>query len=132
MKFSMNYQTMVEFIESAEITSESKLEKELRDCDYDWEIINMAKEYYRRYVDTVRIVDNALLEAETILEVFNTLWFEFYYQPNNEKQKRKSFAKIVRTRSNLVRSISFCLYDNKTERLHNLCRRFILTEGKRK
>jgi hypothetical protein len=92
----------------------------------------MAKGFYRRYVSIVRIVDDALLEAKTILETFNTTWSEFYYQPDNEKRKRKEFAAIVRTKGSLVRPIAFCLYDNKVERLHNLCRRVILTEGKRK
>jgi len=132
MKFSMNYLTMAEFIENSGVTNESELEKSLRECDYDWEIIDMAKDFYRRYRDMVRVADDALLEAKTILSVFNELWSDLYYQPDNEKKKRKIFAEIVRTRGSLVRPMAFCLYDNKTDRLHNLCRKVILTEGKSK
>lgn len=132
MKFSMNYLVMVEFIENSGAKNESELIKELRECDYDWEIIEMAKGFYRRYVKAVRLVDDAILEARTILMVFNDLWKNLYYQPDDEKKKRKTFAEVVLKSGGFVRPIAFCLYDNKTERLHNLCRKIILTEGKRK
>jgi len=125
MKFSMKYPVMVEFIESANIKTESQLVVELQACDYDWEIIESAKEFYQRYETACCVADGFQKTAEKLTN-------EFFAEPSNADKTnpsvRKQFAMIACNQHGLVRAMMFCTYDGKLDRLNNLRRKFILNE----
>ncbi len=123
MKFSMTYPTMVEFIEGGGIKSEQQLSDELYKCDYDWEVIEFAKEFYQIYVEASNIKDDALKEAQKLYDNFKS-------DQSDNAAIRKEYAMIACVQNNIVRQMMFCLYDNKPNRLHDYCRKVVLSEGK--
>lgn len=146
MKFSMNYLTIVEFIEGGNICSEEQLANDLKACNYDWEVVESAKEFYRRYEVAVKLKNDVVFEALEFFEKFKKEWdlkkptpVKRNWQFNMEEQRlrKKEFALLLNKASfnnlpsKLVRPMAFCLYDNKQERLHELCRKIVLTEGKK-
>jgi len=129
MKFSMKYPTIVEFIESANIKSEVQLIAELQACDYDWEIIESAKEFYKQYVTICQEVQEIQDDASNLTKEF------FLTRLDAERADplvRKDFATLACKQQGMVRTMMFCLYDNKLDRINNLRRKFILSGGKRR
>lgn len=146
MKFSMNYLTMVEFIEGGNIQSEDQLVADLKACDYDWEVIESAKEFYHRYENAVELKNRLMQAAQNFFNNFENEWNSkvvlpakknWQFKMENQRLRKKEFAlSLNKTNfdnlpSNFIRPLSFCIYDNKQERLHELCRKIILTEGKK-
>lgn len=123
MKFSMKYSDIVEFIEGANIKDESQLVLELQSSNYDWEIIESAKEFYAKYLLACSNRDNLLNIAKGLVE-------EFFSKKLNRKDPhvRKEFAKIACSQSSIIRSMMFCLYDNNIDGLDNINKRFVLSE----
>jgi len=128
MKFSMRYPTIVEFVESANIKNESQLVTELQACDYDWEIIESAKEFYEQYLSFCQAWV-VLLGSATILA--NEFFTEHPDADRTDPAVRKEFAKVACSQKGLIRTIMFCIYDDKNDRLHALSRKFILLKGKK-
>lgn len=127
MKYSMTYDTMVEYILGANIVSEQQLEDALRKCDYDWEIIDSAKEFYRQYVVACSVRDDVFNEARVLIENFNKQW------PLNEgdpRQRKKEFAvNWVKDKKRFFRSAAFLLYDGNENKLNSLGKKIILNKG---
>lgn len=128
MKFSMTYKFMVEFVELSAITNETELVDHLRACDYDWETIDAAKRLYTKYQVASTVVDNAMKTAADALDQFNSSMGN----ASDPVQRRKEYARIASGHGHLVKPIMFALYDGKTDKINNLRRKVILTEGKRR
>ncbi|MFA5048342.1 MAG: hypothetical protein WC516_04965 [Patescibacteria group bacterium] len=146
MKFSMNYLTMVEFIEGGEIQSESQLIDNLRSCDFDWEIIESAKEFYSRYTKAYQLKEAILTAAKNFFVVFEEKWNvetvepkkrNWQWEMDTQRVRKKEFALLLNKTDFdelpvfFVRTIAFALYDDRQEQIHNFCRKIILTEGKK-
>lgn len=129
MKFSMTYPTMVEFIENGGVKTEQQLVDELRACDYDWEVIECAKEFYQKYVAACNIRDNILKKATELYEDFKVRFPNYKYV--DPKVVRKEYAIIACSQKGMIRPMMFCLYDGRLNRLHDLSRKIILSEGKK-
>jgi hypothetical protein len=123
MKYNMNYVSIVEFIQRANIANEEQFVKELRKCDYDWEIIASANMFYHKFLYIEKIKDEYLELAKSLTEEFilNNPIIE------DEKLRKKNFAKIACSQHKFVSTLMFLLYANKNIEL--ACNRFIITEG---
>jgi len=121
MKFSINYKFMVEFAELSGIISEEDLINELKLCDYDFEIIEIAIPFFYRYKKSVDYVNKILKEAKKIINSFSS----------TKKDKigiRKDLAISISKKDGIVKSFVFLLYDNKLDRIQNLRKKIILNE----
>jgi hypothetical protein len=127
MKFSMNYPTMVEFIENSGVKTEQQLVEELQKCDYDWEIIECAKEFYQAYIIACKIKDDSIKKAQELYNEFEPKRFKGL----DEAAVRKQYAMIACAQKGVIRPMMFCLYDGRLNRLHDLSRKVILSEGKK-
>jgi hypothetical protein len=113
MKYFMTYKNILEFLLHLNILSpgnEDKLEQALKDCEYDWEIIICAKEFYNRFVDAYEYAHRKVNQAEILLDEWadknkTILW-------DSESSKRKEFAKFACSQNGLS-SFMFNLYDIK-------------------
>ena len=130
MKFSMNYPTMVEFIESSGIKTEQSLIEELQKCDYDWEIIECAKDFYQMYVAACNVKDESVKKAQELYDNFISEHSDLI-KDMDKAVIRKHYAMIACAQKSIICSMMFCLYDNKLNRLHDLSRKILLSEGKK-
>lgn len=130
MKFSMKYETIVEFVEGAEITSEDQLITELRKHDYDWEIIELAKAFYQEYVEACQVMSKCSNIAQRLTDDFfkNKICDELC--DRSDPGIRKEFAKVACVQESIIRAMMFCLYDCKHERFKGLGRKLVLSKGK--
>lgn len=126
MKYSMNYKTMVEFVDLTGVSSEDELVAKLREYDYDFEIIAGCREFYARYR---KARDEALglrLEAE---EKHRQAMESMGATSDTADIRRKFFAQIACSQTKAVKSMMFALYDGKMERVNAIVRHLILSEG---
>lgn len=127
MKYSMKYKTIVEFVGLSGVASEDELVAKLREYDYDFEVVEGGREFYRRYAAAR---DGALAlraEAEKICAESGIAVMLF----DTEAARRKYFAQIACAQSGPVKSMMFAFYDGRTERIDAMVRKLILTEGGR-
>ena len=90
MKYSITYEMINELLDSLGIVGggqEERFKDELRKCEYDWEIIESALDFYNRYVKSYDYVQGILNEAKRLFEEWGfknnvVLW-------NSESNKRK-------------------------------------------
>jgi len=128
MKYSMKYDTIVEFVERSGILDENALVHKLHEYDYDFEVIESAKEFYRRYL----VARNAALslrdKAKALFDdpAWRTLLFD------TEGARRKYFAMIACTQEPAVKSMMFAMYDGRQERVDAMVRKLILSEGEKR
>ena len=134
LKYSMKYETMVEFAERSEIKSEEELIEFLKGCDYDWEIIDAAKEFYYRYVAVKELVNKSFNIAEKIFNEFNNN----HTDRSNERNRKKEFALSLTEKGHpeieeklwkFIRPMAFSIYDNRKDKLNNMFKKIIITEG---
>lgn len=132
MKFSMNYKTIVEFIDTSGVRSEDELVKKLKEYDYDWEIIESAKELYAKYLDVVAHADAWVATAHAMFDEVMVEIAALSKDPPkaDSAEHRKRFAMVACQQHSVVRTIMFLLYDDRKERFANLYRRIIKTEAK--
>jgi hypothetical protein len=123
MKYSMNYNTIVEFIYDAEIKDEKMLVDKLRECEYDFEIIEGAKEFYKQYTIAKEIIDGDVVVAKNIIASINL-------DGLSETERRKSFAKVACSQPGFIKSVMFCLYDGKTDSVNSLIKKSLLSGDK--
>lgn len=129
MKFSMNYLTILEFIEKGDLKSENELENHLKGSGFDWEIVESAKEFYQRYIQAVKIKEDSLRTANEIIEKFNIV-FSMEMEPRKRKKEFALFLdKNITKNIFLVKPLAFGLYDNKENKVYDFCKKIILTEG---
>lgn len=127
MKYSMKYKTIVEFVELSGVSNEDELVAKLREYDYDFEVVEGGREFYKHYAIAR---DEALalrfaseeLHRQTI-EQMGTILF------STEASKRKHFAQIACVQQPSIKSMMFAFYDGRTERLDAMVRKLVLTEG---
>jgi hypothetical protein len=125
MKYSMNYKIIVEFIDLSGVLSEDELVARLREYDYDFEIVEGGREFYRRYVAAR---DEALaLRAKAEMLYSDPAWMTILF--DTETARRKYFARIACAQPNPVRSMMFALYDGRMGQIDAMVRQLILTEG---
>jgi len=103
-----------------------ELEEALKKCDYDWEIIEAAREYFDRYICARDLKDLMIKEAQDIFDTF----CGSDSQHEDEKSRRKEYAMLAIKQKPVVKSMMFCLYDGRLERLHSLGLKLIYNEGK--
>jgi hypothetical protein len=132
MKFSMSYKFMVEFVELSTIVGEAELVKKLRDCDYDWETIDAAKQFYERYRAACKLTDDAMKIARRLHSEFLADALPEWAGGGDLVKQRKEYAQIACAQGGLIRPMMFALYDGKVDRLNALRKKIILTEGKRR
>jgi hypothetical protein len=124
MRFSINYKFMVEFIELSGIKTEEDLIRELKVCNYDYEIIETTLPFYHRYQKVVSYIDGIISEASQIVDTFSS-------DKTDEAGRRKDFALIIKQKDECIRPFAFAMYDNKLSRTAALRHKIILTEGKK-
>lgn len=130
MKNNMSYAVIMEFCERSNILNEEMLVNKLREYDYDFEIIESAKEFYYQYVSAQKLAQEQKDFAESL---YNKIKLEMgIILFSNEASKRKYFAKAACAQIPIIKTMLFALYDNKIECLNNMMRKIISTEGKGK
>jgi len=130
MKFSMTYKTIVEFIDTSGVRSEDELVEKLKEYDYDWEIVEAARELYTKYCEVVAQAD---AWAAVATDKFNELMGELPDDlDRSSAEHRKRFAMVACRQHSMVRTMMFLLYDDRKERFSNLRKRIIKTEAKLK
>lgn len=127
MKFSMTYKTIVEFVDTSGVQSEQELVEKLKEYNYDWEIVESAKELYARYCNAEKQASAWSAEAS---DMFDRLLGELQEFEAGSAEHRKRFARVACQQHSMVRTMMFLLYDNRKERFANLRRRIIKTEAK--
>lgn len=122
MKFSINYKFIAEFCITANIQTEKKLISKFQELDYDWEIIEFAKQYYYRYTDAVKYTEQ--LKNYAVLFVNN-----FHSDESDKIKRRKEFAEYVFKNSNkFERPIIFSTYSGDEKEVKNICNKLIVNE----
>lgn len=124
MKFSINYRFMVEFVDLSGIKNEAGLVKELRDCDYDFEVIETVLPFYHRYQKAVAYADGLVDEAKQIVDSFRS-------DETDEAAKRKELAMSISKKKGPVKPFVFSLYDGKLDRVKTLHKKIVMNEGKK-
>lgn len=127
MKYSMKYKTIVEFVGLSGVTSEDELVARLREYDYDFEVVEGGREFYRRYEKAKEATDYQRAGAEDMFRSAKLLAHGLH--PDDKVAERKEFAKIACAQPPVVKSMMFSLYDGRAERLDAMVRKLILTEG---
>jgi hypothetical protein len=125
MKYSMDYKSIVEFSQRADVGDEDALVAKLREYDYDFEVIESAKEFFRRYVLALRDATRMRADAEEACS--GTLVGLAGLERGPEHRKR--FAAVACSREPAVRSMMFALYDGRLERVDAMVRKLILAGG---
>ena len=126
MKYSMTYESIVEFSERAAVKDEDTLVTKLREYDYDFEVVESAREFYRRYV-TAR--GAALYQQAEATELHHDTMLFIKTLQCPEAAKRKYFAQVACAKTPAIKSMMFALYDGRTERVDAMVRKLTLTEG---
>ncbi len=127
MKFSMKYKTIVEFVDLSGVADEDALVAKLREYDYDFEVVEGGREFYRRYERAKETADYQRAEAHDMFLAAKSLASGL--QPDDKVAERKEFARIACAQPPVVKSMMFALYDGRTERVDAMVRKLILTEG---
>jgi len=126
MKSNMNYDMILELLESLEIVGggkEEQFEKVLKECGYDWEIIESAKEFYTRYVAAYENAQNVLSVAK---ETYNKFVLDSKdMQWESEAVRRKEFAKIAISLKNPYTHMAFNIYSNHEQKAQSLIKKLI-------
>jgi hypothetical protein len=125
MKYSMDYKSIVEFSQRADVGDEDALVAKLREYDYDFEVIESAKEFFRRYALALRDATRMRADAEEACS--GTLVGLAGLERGPEHRKR--FAAVACSREPAVRSMMFALYDGRLERVDAMVRKLILAGG---
>lgn len=129
MKHSMNYQRILEFVETSGIRNEQQLVDRLRASDFDFEIIESAKELYARYQAAELLADEWEAKARRLYEEFEA---DPMMQQLTELThlRRKEFARIACEQEPVVKSMMFSMYDERDEDIQSMRRRVVATEGR--
>lgn len=120
MKYSMDYESIVEFVQRSNVSDESEFVNKLREYDYDFEVIESAKEFYTKYIKIKEQVNQYLDLATKIFASTNI------NENDDIKLKRKQFAQVACAQHPIVKSALFSLYDGKLDRIHSLTQKIIL------
>lgn len=127
MKYSMKYDTIVEFVERSGILSETALVDKLHEYDYDFEVIESAKEFYQRYLAARQAASAIFNKALGLREWWKTeTMFRVW---DNEAAERKDFARLACSQEPAIKSMMFAMYDGRQERVDAMVRKLVLTEG---
>ena len=125
LKTSLNYNTVVEFLEQSDIKNEQELEDFLHSFEYDFEIIESAKVLYARCKVAEEIAINLQRKATEML-----MEFECGEQLVDPVVRRKTYAKIACAQNPVVKTMMFALYDGNSQQMKNMVRKIIRAEGK--
>ena len=126
-KFSMTYIMIVDFVLLNDVKSEEELIDNLK-LLYDWEIIEIAKGFYQRYLKAIEVKNNIISKIEQYIKEFKNNLIS-----TDERERKKQFALSLNNFEELPKSylpIAFCIFDDRLDKLDNLCKKLILTEGK--
>ena len=126
MKYSLTYKTLLELLTQLnmfDLNKEEELVAFLKDCEYDWEIIESVKELYKRFSIAYSTIQGFVWQAEVKHK-------EFLNQSQWESEiiKRKEFAKIACSQPSPLKQFMFNIYHGKDNR--KLITRLTLCEGK--
>jgi hypothetical protein len=131
LKYSMNYEMILEFIWNYDIKNEEGFVDLLKRCGWDWELIESAKEYYVRYEKAYKLKITLLDKARDIVMNFNI------QNPENnfvdEKARRKCLAQMIFSVdmdfAKFIRPMVFALYEKRMDKVDSICRKIIIGEG---
>lgn len=124
MRHSMNYQRILEFVEANGIRDEAGLVALLKKMDFDFEIIQDAKQLFALYAAAIERADCYEREAARLLAEF-----EADCQSVDGKEKRKQLAAMACAQPVSVKSMIFALYDGNTETLDKIRARIVASGG---
>ena len=127
MKYSMTYDSIVEFSQQSGVGDEDALVAKLHEYDYDFEVIESAREFFRRYLAACEYAVSCRNSAEDMCA--ETLAALAGLERGSEHRKR--FAAVACLCESAIRTMMFALYDGKTDLVDAMVRKLILTEGKR-
>jgi len=126
MKSNMRYDMILELLESLEIVGggkEDQFEEVLKQCGYDWEIIEAAKEFYVKYVAAYENAQNVLRVAR---ETYNKFILDCDgKQWDSEAVRRKEFAKIAVSLKNPYTPMAFNVYSSHEQKIQSLIKKLI-------
>jgi len=127
MKYSLTYKVLLELLMSLnlyDLNKEEELVSFLKDCEYDWEIVESVKELYGKFSVAYSLALNLEKEAEEKCNEFLNQNIEW----ESEIIKRKEFAKIACSHSSPLKQFMFNIYSGKDNR--KLITRLALNQGK--
>jgi hypothetical protein len=128
MKYSMTYESIVEFSMRANIEDPDTLVSKLREYDYDFEIIESAKEFFYRYMNAQHMATCWKAAAEkTCIRMLADLANIDKLERGPEHRKR--FAAVACSYEPAIKSLMFAIYDGRIERVNTMMRKLVLTEG---
>jgi hypothetical protein len=128
MRFSMTYAVVAGWIATEGVASEEQLVDLLKSRDYDFEIIESAKELYARCMVAAATADEWIAEARRLFAEFNA--DEMMKQLEDlPKLRRKEFARIACEQEPAVKTAMFALYDGREDQVADLRQRIIDSEG---
>lgn len=129
MKFSMTYTVVAGWVATEGVSSEEQLVEMLRAQDYDFEIIESAKELYTRCVAASALADEWIADARRLCDEFEAdeVMEKLKDVP---KLRKKEFAMIAcGQREPAVKTAMFSMYDGHNEKVEALKQRIIMSEG---
>jgi hypothetical protein len=125
MKYSMTYESIVEFSQRSGVEDEETLVTKLREYDYDFEVVESAREFFRRYLLALHMATCQRAAAEKVCA--DTL--ADLAQLERGAEHRKRFAMVACLREPSIKSMMFALYDGRSERVDAMLHKLVLSEG---
>jgi hypothetical protein len=128
MKYSMTYESIVEFSQRSGVEDEETLVTKLREYDYDFEVVESAREFFRRYLLALHMATCHRAAAEKVCaDALADL-----AQLERGAEHRKRFAIVACSREPSIKSMMFALYDGRSERVDAMVRKLVLSEGEKR
>jgi len=139
MKFLMSDKSIANFAEDNNVNTEEELVENLFKFDYDWEIIQIAKEYFKKYLEVKETRSKIIKEATRKYEKFKKKYHnDFWVSVSNKTEKtkykqlaetaRKEYAQLANSQPPYIKTLMFLIYDNNTEKLNKFYKKKILSE----
>lgn len=128
MKYSMTYESIVEFSQRSGVEDEETLVAKLREYDYDFEVVESAREFFRRYLLALHMATCQRAVAEKVCaDALADL-----AQLERGAEHRKRFAMVACSREPSIKSMMFALYDGRSEQINAMVRKLVLSEGEKR
>lgn len=122
MKFSMTYKVITEFVRTAQVLDENDLVDKLRSYDYDWEVIEGAKELYGRYAAAKAQADGWREKAAELAAPLMA------GKDLKDPACRKEFAMTACRQAPALKTMMFLIYDGRLARLSQFHQKLVDNE----
>jgi len=122
MKFSMTYKVITEFVRTAQVLDEDDLVDKLRSYDYDWEVVEGAKELYGRYIAAKTQADEWKDKAAKLAAPLMA------GKDLKDPDCRKEFAMVACKQAPALKTMMFLIYDGRLARLRQFHQKLVDNE----